>query len=255
MTFEILTIPCLQDNYAYLMKDAETGEVALVDAPEAAPILAKLKETGWALNHILITHHHADHIDGVAELRAATDAKVYGAAADKHRLPSLDVELKDGDNFKIGSHTCNVIDVSGHTVGHIAFLFPNALAAFTADSLMALGCGRLFEGDANMMWGTMLKFKALPDDTQVYSGHEYTTGNAKFAITIEPDNPDLQARIVDINTKRANNIPTVPASIGLEKATNPFMRADDASVKALVGMKTASDAQVFGEIRTRKDNF
>ncbi len=147
------------------------------------------------------------------------------------------------------------MDVSGHTIGHIAFLFKQANAVFSADSLMALGCGRVFEGDFPMMWGTMLKFKALPDDTLVYSGHEYTMSNAKFALTIEPDNADLKARIADIEQKRADNIPTVPASIGLEKATNPFMRADLPEVKALLGMQGADDAEVFGAIRARKDNF
>ena len=255
MPLQIITIPCLSDNYAYLIRDEGTGQVAVVDVPEAAPILNVLKDMGWQLDQILITHHHFDHIDGLEEVRTATGAKVYGATADKHRLPSLDVALTEGDTFKLGNETCDVLDVSGHTIGHIAFLFKDANAVFSADSLMALGCGRVFEGDLPMMWGTMLKFKALADDVQVYSGHEYTMSNAKFALTIEPGNADLQARIKDIEDKRANDTPTVPASIGLEKATNPFLRADLANVKALLGMANATDAEAFGEIRTRKDRF
>jgi hydroxyacylglutathione hydrolase len=255
MPLQIITIPCLSDNYAYLIRDKDTGQVAVVDVPEAAPILNVLKDMGWQLDQILITHHHFDHIEGLEELRKATGAKVYGATADSHRLPPLDVSLTEGDTFKLGNEVCEILDVSGHTIGHIAFLFTGADAIFSADSLMALGCGRVFEGDFAMMWGTMLKFKALRDDTLVYSGHEYTLSNAKFALTIEPDNADLQARIKDSEDKRANDIPTVPASIGLEKATNPFMRADLTQVKTLMGMETACDAEVFGEIRSRKDRF
>lgn len=255
MPLQIITIPCLSDNYAYLLRETNTGAVAVVDVPDAGPILGALKDLEWSLDQILITHHHFDHIDGVEELRTATGAQVYGASADAHRLPTLDHELSEGGSFKLGNETCEVMDVSGHTVGHIAFLFKGAEAVFSADSLMALGCGRLFEGDFAMMWATMQKFKTLSDDTLVYSGHEYTMANAKFAMTIEPDNADLQNRIADIENKRANDIPTVPASIGLEKATNPFMRADLPEIKTLMGMEGASDVDVFGEIRTRKDNF
>ena len=255
MPLQIITVPCLSDNYAYILRETNSGKVAVVDVPEARPILGALKDLEWPLDQILITHHHQDHIDGLEELRAATGAKVYGAAIDKHRLPALDIELSEGGDFKLGNETCEVMDVSGHTVGHIAYLFNDARAVFSADSLMALGSGRVFEGDFPMMWGTMLKFKALPDDTLVYSGHEYTVTNAKFALTIEPDNADLQIRIKDIESKRANDTPTVPASIGLEKVTNPFMRADLPEVKALMGMQGANDAEVFGAIRKRKDNF
>lgn len=255
MPLQIITVPCLSDNYAYILRETNSGKVAIVDVPEARPIIGALKDLEWPLDQILITHHHHDHIGGLEELRTATGAKVYGAAADKHRLPVLDFELSEGDSFKLGNETCEVMDVSGHTIGHIAYLFNDAGAVFSADSLMALGCGRVFEGDFPMMWETMLKFKALHDDTLVYSGHEYTMTNAKFALTIEPDNTDLQIRIKDIESKRANDTPTVPASIGLEKATNPFMRADLPEVKALMSMQGASDADVFGAIRKRKDNF
>ena len=255
MPLQIITIPCLADNYAYLLRETDTGQVAVVDVPEARPILGALKDMEWPLDQILVTHHHYDHIDGLEELRTATGAKVYGAAADSHRLPKLDVALVEGDTFKLGNETCDIMDVSGHTIGHIAYLFKNADAVFSADSLMALGCGRVFEGDFPMMWNTMLKFKALPDEVLVYSGHEYTMSNARFALTIEPNSANLKNRSAEIEDKRANGIPTVPASIALEKATNPFMRADLPEVKLLMGMQNASDAEVFGAIRTRKDKF
>ena len=251
--FEIVTVPCLSDNYAFLIHHAETGQTALVDAPEAAPIRAELDRRGWTLSHILITHHHGDHIDGVDELRG--DAQVIGAADDAARLPSLDAAYGDGDSFDFAGHPVHVMDVSGHTIGHIAFHIPDAAAVFTADSLMALGCGRLFEGKPAQMWQSLSKLAALPDDTIVCSGHEYTAANGRFAITIEPENPDLQARIADIADKRANGIPTVPSTLALEKATNPFLRAHLDSVKSNIDMPNASDADAFAEIRARKDNF
>ena len=251
--FEIVTVPCLSDNYAFLIHHAETGQTALVDAPEAAPIRAELDRRGWTLSHILITHHHGDHIDGVAELRG--NAQVIGAAEDAARLPSLDAAYGDGDSFDFAGHPVHVMDVSGHTIGHIAFHIPDAGAVFTADSLMALGCGRLFEGKPAQMWQSLSKLAALPDDTIVCSGHEYTAANGRFAITIEPENPDLQARIADIADKRANGIPTVPSTLALEKATNPFLRAHLDSVKSNIDMPDASDADAFAEIRARKDNF
>ncbi len=255
MTLEILTIPCLSDNYAFLCRDHATGTVALVDAPESGPIKSALSDKGWGLDLILLTHHHYDHIDGVPDLVATYGAKVIGAKADAHRLPALDTALEDGDAVNIGETAGTNFDVSGHTIGHIAFHFPTAKAVFTADSLMALGCGRLFEGTPEMMWTSLSKLAALPDDTIVYSGHEYTAGNAKFALTIEPDNPALQARAADVEVKRANGIATVPSTLAEEKATNPFLRAHLPEVKAAMGMEGDSDVDVFAEIRKRKDNF
>lgn len=255
MPLEILTIPCLSDNYAFLAHDAESGETALIDAPEAAPILAALAERGWRLTQVLLTHHHWDHVEGLAEILAAHPAQVTGAAADAHRLPPLDLQVSEGDSVRIGAEVGTVIDVSGHTLGHIAYYFPASHAVFTADSLMALGCGRVFEGTMPMMWASLSKLAALPPETVVYSGHEYTQANGRFAETVDPGNPALQARLRDIAAARAAGQPTVPSTLALELATNPFLRADDPDIRATLGMAGAPAAEVFAEIRGRKDRF
>lgn len=255
MPLDIRTIPCLSDNYAYLAHDADTGATAVIDVPEAGPIIAALAQTGWTLTDVLITHHHWDHVDGLAALLAAHPARVVGAAADAHRLPRLDLALNEGDALSIGSETGTVIDVSGHTINHIAYHFADAHALFTADSLMALGCGRVFEGTKPQMHESMQKLAALPGETVVYSGHEYTAANAKFALTIDPDNPDLISRVKDVTAKRASGTPTVPSLLSQELATNPFLRAHDPAVQAHLGMTGANATDVFTEIRTRKDNF
>lgn len=256
MPLEIVTIPCLSDNYAFLGHDPASGATFLVDAPEAAPILEALSGRGWTLDHALITHHHGDHVDGLAEIRAAhPGVRVIGAAADAHRLPPLDVQVAEGDTLEIAGETAHVIDVSGHTVGHIAFHFPASAVVFTADSLMALGCGRVFEGTMDQMWGSLSKLAALPPETLVCSGHEYTAANGRFAATIEPQNQDLQDRIADIAAARAQNKPTVPSELALELATNPFLRAGEPQVSANMGLKDAPAAEVFAEIRRRKDRF
>lgn len=255
MPLEIVTIPCLSDNYAFLAHDAASGETALVDIPEAAPILAELDKRGWTLSHILITHHHFDHVEGLDDVLARHPAKVVGAKADAERLPPLDIALDEGETVTIGGEPGTVIDVSGHTVGHIAYHFPASGVVFTADSLMALGCGRVFEGTMPMMWQSLSKLAALPPETVVCSGHEYTAANAKFALTIEPDNAALQSRVQAITAARAAGRPTVPSTLAEELATNPFLRAGEASVKTALGMAGAGDADVFAEIRTRKDKF
>ncbi|WP_205627911.1 hydroxyacylglutathione hydrolase [Ruegeria marisrubri] len=255
MPLEIVTIPCLSDNYAFLAHSAESGETALVDAPEAAPILAELSRRGWRLSHVLLTHHHYDHVDGLAEILAEHPARVVGAAADAHRLPPLDVRVSDGDTFKVGGELVRVLEVPGHTIGHVAYYMPQSRVVFTADSLMALGCGRLFEGTAPQMWASLSKLAALPDDTLVCSGHEYTQANGRFAETIEPENPALQRRIADIARARAAGEPTVPSLLALEKATNPFLRAAEPGIQANLGMTGADPADVFAEIRARKDRF
>ncbi|WP_171212192.1 hydroxyacylglutathione hydrolase [Ruegeria sp. HKCCA5426] len=255
MPLEIVTIPCLSDNYAFLAHDAESGNTALIDAPEAGPILAELENRGWTLSHVLLTHHHFDHVDGLPAILEKHPAKVIGAAADAHRLPPLDQQVAEGDQFEIGGEPVQVMDVSGHTVGHVAFYMPQSSVVFTADSLMALGCGRLFEGTAPQMWASLSKLAALPDDTLVCSGHEYTQSNGKFALTVDPDNTALLERVADIARARAANEPTVPSSLALEKATNPFLRATDPAIQAHLGMENADPAAVFAEIRARKDRF
>ncbi len=255
MPLELVTIPCLADNYAYLLHDAASGHTTLVDAPEATPILNALAARGWRLDQILLTHHHSDHIQGVPEIVAATGAVVLGARADAHRLPPLTRAMAEGDSVLIGSEKAHVLDVSGHTLGHIAFHLPQSSLAFTADSLMAGGCGRLFEGSPALMWQSLSKLAALPGETLICSGHEYTTTNLRFAATIEPENPALQARTAKVAKARAEGRPTVPSRLSGELATNPFLRARLPHVKALIGRPDASDAEAFAEIRARRDKF
>lgn len=251
----LVTIACLSDNYAFLLRDKASGDVALIDVPEAAPIKAELRARGWTLSQIWLTHHHPDHIDGLPDLLRDFTAPVYGAAADAHRLPDLDVALEDGDSFELGNTRVTVTDVSGHTIGHIAFYAADAKAAFTADSLMALGCGRLFEGTPAQMHASLRKMDAWPDDTMICSGHEYTASNAKFALTVDPNNAALAARAHDIATARAAGRFTVPSLMGLERATNPFLRSNDRGIRDTLDLQGATDEEVFAETRARKDRF
>lgn len=255
MPLEIVTIPCLSDNYAFLAHDAASGATLCVDVPEAEPIIKTLSQRGWTLSHVLLTHHHADHVQGLKALLTNHPAQVIGARADAHRLPPLDIAVEEGDRISIADQTGDVIDVSGHTIGHIAVHFPDSHAVFTADSLMALGCGRLFEGTPDQMWHSLSKLMALPSETTVYSGHEYTASNAKFALTVDPDNSDLISRSKAIQTARNEGRPTVPSTLADELATNPFLRAADPAIRAHLGLAGATDAAVFAEIRERKDAF
>ena len=255
MPLEIVTIPCLSDNYAFLAHDEETGATAVVDVPEAAPIAAELGRRGWKLTHVLLTHHHWDHVEGLSQLLETHPATVVGATADSHRLPALDMALNAGDTVSVGGSTGTAIDVSGHTIGHVAYYFADSGVVFTADSLMALGCGRLFEGTPEQMWQSLSRLAALPPETVVCSGHEYTISNGKFAITVDPDNPDLISRIKEVEKARADGQPTVPSTLSLELATNPFLRANDPDIRKRLGMEHADADKVFAELRRAKDNF
>ncbi len=255
MALELVTLPCLTDNFAFLLHDRASGETALIDAPEAGPVLHALEERDWQLGQILLTHHHADHVQGVDEIRAATGAKVLGASADAHRLPALDRALQEGDRVQIGAEDGRVIDVSGHTIGHIAFHFPQSAMVFTADSLMAAGCGRLFEGSPAQMWESLSKLAALPPETLVGSGHDYLDGNLRFALTLEPENPALISRIRSLEGMRRQGQPPMPSTLAEELATNPFLRASQPRLKAALGLSDVPDAEVFAEIRARKDRF
>ncbi|MFP4043446.1 MAG: hydroxyacylglutathione hydrolase [Rhodosalinus sp.] len=255
MPLEIVTVHCLSDNYAFLAHDPETGRTAVVDVPEASPILAALDDRGWSADVVLLTHHHADHVQGLDAIRARFAPRVVGAAQDAHRLPPLDQQVREGDTVEIGSEQGTVIEVPGHTVGHIAFHFPESRAAFTADSLMALGCGRVFEGTMEQMWQSLSKLAALPPETLICSGHEYTLANGNFARSVEPGNRRLISRIEESKKARAEGRPTVPSALSLELETNPFLRPDSPEIRSNVGLPDASAAEVFAALRARKDNF
>ncbi len=255
MPVEIITVPCRSDNYAYLVRDRATGQTALVDAPAVEPIIEALEARDWGLDQIWITHHHGDHTEGVDDLRGRFGAEVVGHVKDRSRLPKLDRELSEGETVALGQTTARVIDVSGHTVGHIAFVLDADNAAFSADSLMALGCGRVFEGTHAMMWESLSKFLAMPGDMRVYSGHNYGQANGRFALSIEPENAALKDRIDRIKQADQAGDPIVPVTIAEEKATNPFLRATEPAVKQAVGLSGADDASVFAEVRRRKDAF
>lgn len=255
MPLEIVTVPCLSDNYAYLAHDAATGATAVIDVPEAAPILNALRARSWRASHILITHHHDDHIAGVKALAGATGARLIGAAADAHRLPRLDEALVAGDTVRIGMDAGQVLDVPGHTIGHIAFHFPDSQVAFTADSLMSCGCGRLFEGTATQMWQSLSQFLTMDPATLICSGHEYTEANIRFAQSVDPTNAALAARAGAVAEKRAEGRPTVPVRLAEELATNPFLRAADPDFRTALGLGDQSPAQVFAHLRALKDHF
>lgn len=245
----ITIIPCLTDNYAYLLRSE--GLCAVIDPPEAAPIAAALE--GATLTHILNTHHHWDHSGGNRELKEAYGAEVIGPEKDRSRIPGIDHGVDQDHGWQFGGFKVDVLEVPGHTRGAIAYVIDKAV--FTGDTLFVMGCGKLFEGTPSDMVTSLAKFAALPDDTAVYCGHEYTLTNARFAQTLEPGNKALAARYSDVVAARAAFKPTVPSTIGLEKATNPFLRTGSAEIRGAIGMASSDDAAVFAEIRRRKDNF
>jgi len=255
MALQVHQIPCLNDNYGYLIHEPSSGLTATIDTPEVAPINAVLADKGWKLTHILNTHHHFDHAGGNEALKRQWGCTVVGAANDAERIPGIDVRVEDAQQFSFGATQAQVFEVPGHTTGHIAYHFPNEGIVFVGDTLFALGCGRLFEGTAQQMWNSLQKLMALPDDTLVYCAHEYTQANAAFALSVEPNNPDLQARSAEIDDLRAKGMPTVPTTIGRERATNPFLRPASEDLQATISMIGADPVAVFAETRKRKDNF
>ncbi len=238
---EITLVPCLSDNYAYLIRDPAGAAVGIVDPSEASPVQEALTDRGWHLTHIFNTHHHFDHTGGNLALKAAYGAKVIGPKADRDRIPGIDEAYGEGDRLTFGTRVAQIFDIPGHTSGHIALWFGEDQALFTGDTLFAMGCGRMFEGTPVQMWASLSKLAALPAETRVYCGHEYTEANGRFALAVEPDNPALRHRMDAVKALRAAGRPTIPSTIALELATNPFLRA--------------GDVEKFAERRQAKDNF
>lgn len=253
MAAEIHQFMCLSDNFGVLIHDSATGATAAVDVPEAAPVLAAAKEKGWTISHILVTHHHPDHVQGIAEVKAATGARVIANGADAHRIPLVDEKVAPGGKAGFGSLVADVIDTPGHTVGHINYHFAADRLLLSGDTLFSLGCGRLFEGTPAQMWAALQVLRALPEDTRVFCGHEYTASNARFALTVDPGNAALQARAEEVFRLREAGKVTLPTTIGQEKRTNPFLRADDAAIASRLGMAGKSADEVFAELRERKN--
>jgi hydroxyacylglutathione hydrolase len=246
---------CLADNYGYLLHDPESGATAAVDTPDAEEIARQLDSKGWRLTHIFNTHHHADHAGGNLVLKRRTGCTIVGPRADAARIPGIDVAVAEGDVVELGNHRATVFDTPGHTRGHIVYYFAEARAAFVGDTLFALGCGRLFEGTPSEMWSSLQKILQWPDDTRLYCAHEYTQSNARFALSVEPQNAALRARAADVARLRAEGAWTVPSTLGQERATNPFLRAQSTDLRATIGLGAAPDVEVFAKTRALKDAF
>lgn len=254
-TTEFHQFPCLDDNYGVLLHDTESGTTIAIDVPHAGAYEQALQDTGWTLTHILITHHHWDHVQGLGELKKKTGATVIGPERSRQKIAGMDRTVEDGDDVLCGPYEVKAIATPGHTLDQISWHIPSIGVAHTGDTLFSLGCGRVFEGDKEMMWSSLSKLlRQLPDETVIYAGHEYTEANARFSLTIEPDNPALQARAREVADLRAAGKPTLPTTMAAEKAANPFLRAGEPSVAKALGMEGKSATEIFTEIRTRKDN-
>lgn len=246
---------CRSDNFGVLVHDPEAGLTASIDAPDAAAVEKAASRRGWTISHIFTTHHHTDHVEGNLALKEQYGCEIIGPVNEAVAIPGLDKTMADGDTFLFGDHTVQVIETPGHTAGHICYHFIDDKLLFAADTLFALGCGRLFERPAADMWHSLQKLAALPDETAVYFGHEYTLSNARFALTIDPDNQRLIVRAAEIEALRAEHKFTIPTTLALEKGTNPFLRAADPAIRRNLLMETKTNEEVFAEIRRRKDNF
>ena len=244
------------DNYGVLVHDPKTGHTAAIDAGDGAAYKAALAEKGWVLSHVFITHHHGDHTEGLAVLVAGTDAEVLGPKGDKPGHEGITTHLSDGDHFMFAGAQVEVLETPGHTLDMLNFYLPSEEVCFSGDTLFAMGCGRVFEGDFPMMWNSLSKLmSALPAQTVIYCSHEYTEANVAFALSVDPENPALIARAETVAALRSRNEPTIPTTMAEELATNPFLRASDKDIRAFLSLEDASDAAVFAEIRSRKDNF
>lgn len=250
---QIHQFPCLSDNFGVLIHDADAGVTASIDAPAAEAVTRALEETGWTLTHILTTHHHADHTDGNLALKAKTGCTIIGPRAEAARIPGIDRSVGEGDTFSFGSFQVQVLDTPGHTAGHISYVLPDASVAFVGDTLFALGCGRVIEGNPRMMWASLQKLMALPPETRIYCGHEYTQANARFALTIEPENAALVARAREVDDLRGTGKATLPTTIARELATNPFLRPHIPAIQQRLNMQGRAEWEIFGEIRERKN--
>jgi len=256
MSLQIHMFKALQDNYCYLIHDPSSGLTAVIDTPEVPAIEQALADTGWKLDYTLNSHHHWDHAGGNLELKDKTGCQVVGARADAERIPGIDIQVGEGDEFRLGKSMARVFDTPGHTSGHIIYHFADDEVAFVGDTLFSLGCGRVVEGTHEQMWTTLKKLRdALPDPTRLYCAHEYTQTNARFALTVEPDNPTLQARAAEVDRLRSLGQATVPSTMGEEKAANPFLRPDSPGLMATLGLADADPVAVFAETRLRKDKF
>ncbi|MEZ4751408.1 MAG: hydroxyacylglutathione hydrolase [Bdellovibrionota bacterium] len=252
---DIHLIPLLKDNYAYLLRDTESGKTAVVDPSLAGGVETALQSKSLKLDFILNTHHHYDHVGGNLDLKETYGCKIVGFAGDAERIPGLDIAVHPGDDFQLGNSTARILGASGHTRGHILYWFADAEALFSGDTLFSLGCGRLFEGTPEEMWNTLNGLRSLPDTTRVYCGHEYTADNATFALTVDPENPALHERSREAESLRRTGLPTIPSTLRSEWECNPFLRVSDPSIRKRLRMLSDPDAKVFGELRKRKDVF
>ncbi len=252
---EVIPIPCLNDNYAYIINDIDSKIVGVVDPSESSPIISFLNSKKLKLNYILNTHHHFDHIGGNIELKKLYNAKVVGFHGDKHRIPGIDVTLEDNEKWQFGNSFIKILHIPGHTLGHICFFFEKEKIAFTGDTLFSLGCGRIFEGDHKQMFKSLNKIKELPKDTKIYCGHEYTYKNAEFCTKYDSNNIDLKKKFEKIKKLRSENLPTIPSILEDELNSNIFLRCNQSDLKIKLDMKNSEDYKVFKKVRDLKDRF
>ncbi len=246
---------CLQDNFGVLLHDEATGATAAIDAPEAAAVEKALADTGWRLTDILVTHHHNDHTAGVPELKQRHGCRVVAPRGKSASVTNPDATVGEGDSVKVGNLAARVFETPGHTTDHISYWFEADRLAFVGDTLFSIGCGRVIEGTMEMMWNSLAKLRALPDETVFYCGHEYTKANVAFALTVDPENAALKMRATEVDALRMQGKPTLPGELGIEKAANPFLRADDPALAARLGLAGRPAAEVFAKIRSAKDTF